>query len=350
MNEPKPQSPRGRGTSFNPSNRFDRLAYSPDPDEPPARVATELFDDHSRSILVENDSPDVGHEVSLNPYRGCAHGCSYCYARPMHEFLGLSAGLDFETKLFVKRNAAELLAETLAKPGYVPRAVLVSSATDAYQPIEKTLRITRACLEVFAESLHPVDVVTKNALVERDADLLAQLARHGAASATLTITTLDAGLQRALEPQASTPEARLRAIRTLAAAGVPVTVNIAPVIPGLTDHELPAILEAAREAGATRAFWILLRLPHALKEIFESWLDEHAPTRKSRVLNSLREMHGGKLYDPKFGKRGRGEGAKAEQIAQLYKVTCARLGYGHGRGELNCAAFRPPRRGQLSLF
>jgi len=348
MTNPHPQSPRGRGTSFNPSNRFDRLAYTPDPDEPPAtRVATELFDDHSRSILVENDSPDVGHEVSLNPYRGCAHGCSYCYARPMHEFLGLSAGLDFETKLFVKRNAAELLAEALAKPGYVPRAVLVSSATDAYQPIEKTLRITRASR---AESFHPVDVVTKNALVERDADLLAQLAEHNAASATLTITTLDAGLQRALEPQASAPEARLRAIRTLADAGVPVTVNIAPVIPGLTDHELPAILEAAREAGATRAFWILLRLPHALKEIFESWLDEHAPTRKSRVLNSLREMHGGKLYDPKFGKRGRGEGAKADQIAQLYKITCARLGYGHGRGELNCAAFRPPRRGQLSLF
>ncbi len=339
-----PHAPRGRGTSYNPANRFVGVAFHADPEDAPDRVPTEYFEDHARTVLTRNDSPDIPLGASLNPYRGCSHGCPYCFARPSHEYFDLGAGLDFETKIFVKRDAAKILREEISKPRYVPEPILISGVTDPYQPVEKELRITRQCLEVLAEFRHPVAVISKSAMIERDADLLAKLAKYRAAKAILSVTSLDADLQRALEPRASTPAARLRAIRTLSDAGVPVFVNVAPVIPGLTDHEIPAILKAAREAGAVGAGWILVRLPFVVKELFEAWLQEHVPTRKARVLHALRSMHGGKLYNSEFGKRMRGEGPKAEQIKRMFEIARARLGYEADPPALSVAAFR--RRGQ----
>lgn len=342
--------PRGRGSSSNPANRFDRLAYSPDPGEEPDGRETLVYLDSSRSIISENESPDVALARGVNPYRGCAHGCSYCFARPFHEYLGLSSGLDFETRLFAKPNAPALLREAFTARGYEPRPLALSGATDPYQPIERRFGITRQCLEVMAEFRQPVCVITKSALVERDVDLLAELARHGAAAVAMSVTTLDADLQRRLEPRASTPRARLGAIRALSAAGVPVSVSVSPVIPGLTDHEVPAILAAAREAGAVSATWILLRLPHAVKEIFEGWLAAHEPLKKEKVLNTLRQMHGGALYDPAFGKRMRGSGPRSEQIEQLFDLHCRRNQLGRGSLTLSSSAFRVPERGQMDLF
>lgn len=352
MADTQPLQPlRGRGAAANPSSRFDRLAYEPDPGQEPAgTVATQVFLDSSKSVIVESDSPDLGIARSLNIYRGCAHGCSYCFARPYHEYLGLGAGLDFETKIFAKRDAPELLRAELSHPRYEPAPVMMSAVTDCYQPVERKLGIARRCLEVLAEFRHPVCVITKSALVERDADLLAQLARDNAAVVVLSITTLDAELQRAMEPQASTPRARLGALRALADAGVPVAVNIAPVVPGLTDHEIPAILEAARDAGATRAAWILVRLPHGVKDIFADWLERHRPLRRDRVLNALRTMHGGKLYDARFGHRMRGEGARAEQIDRLFEIHAKRLGLRGERTPLSVAAFRRANASQMELF
>jgi len=350
MNHEQAQPPRGRGSASNPANRFERLAYEPDAEDGPSPVRTQVFLDSSRTVLTDNDSPDLLIRRALNPYRGCEHGCSYCYARPTHEYLGMGSGLDFETKILVKLDAAELLRAELSRKGYAPEVIALSGVTDPYQPIERKLRVTRACLEVLAECRHPVCIITKSALVERDIDLLSALAQRGAAWVNISVTSLDAGLQRALEPRASTPRARLNAIRALTDACVPVGVNVSPVIPGLNDSEIPAILSAAKEAGAIRASWVLLRLPHALKELFESWLDAHAPLRKDRVLNTLREMHGGKLYDPEFGTRLRGRGPRAEQIARLFQVTCSRVGLSRERFELNAGDFRPPQGGQLDLF
>lgn len=348
---PDHQPVKGRGAASNPSSRFDRLAYEPDPGEEPAgSIPTQVFVDASRSILTENESPDIHLRRSLNPYRGCAHGCSYCFARPYHEYLGLSAGLDFETKIFAKPRAPELLAEEIARPGYEPLPIVMSSVTDAYQPVERQLGIARRCLEVLRDAHHPVAIITKSALVERDVDLLADLARSRAALVLVSITTLDADLQRAMEPRASTPRARLGAIRALSAAGVPTFVNAAPMVPGLTDHELPAILEAARDAGAKGAGWILVRLPHGLKDLFADWLERHVPLRKEKVLNTLRAVHGGKLYDSDWGKRMHGEGPRAEQIGRLFDVHCRRLGLNAEEVELSAADFRAPVRGQMELF
>src|SRR5690606_17272479 len=266
-----------------------------------------LLQDTTRSILAWNDSPDVGFDVGINPYRGCEHACVYCYARPTHEYLGFSAGLDFETRIMVKRQAPGLLEEALAKPSWRPRTIALSGNTDCYQPAERRLRITRRCLEVLAEFRNPVGIITKSYLVARDVDLLAELARHDAAAVVLSITTLRPELQRSMEPRAASPGRRLGAIRVLAAAGVPVGVNVAPVIPGLTDHELPSILEAAREAGASFAGMIVLRLPHGVKELFEEWLGQAVPERKAKVLNRIRALRGGALYDSRFNVRGRGE-------------------------------------------
>lgn len=347
---PAPAIPRGRGTAINPPNRFERLAYVPDPGEAPDGRATDLYLDHSRAVISDSDSPDIGFKRSVNPYRGCAHGCSYCYARPFHEYLGLSAGLDFETKLFAKPNVAALLRQELAKPGYEPLPIALSGVTDPYQPVERTLRLARACLEVLAEHRHPTCIITKSALVERDADLLANLAEHRAALVTITLTTLDAEVQRRLEPRAATPRARIAAMRALAQAGIPVAVNVSPVIPGLTEHEIPAILTAARDAGAVWATWILVRLPHSVKDIFTAWLEHHYPGRKDRVLGALREMHGGELYDPRFGHRLRGEGPRAEQIARIFELYRNRLGYRRELAELNSAAFVRPGGSQTDLF
>ena len=345
---------RGRGASWNPPNRFERLHMErdgwTDPDDPPPD--TVLLGDATRSILSRNESPDVGFDVGVNPYRGCGHGCSYCYARPMHEYLGFSAGLDFETKILVKRDAADLLRRSLSSPRWTPEPIMFSGATDAYQPVERRLRITRRCLEVLAELRNPVIVTTKSHLVTRDVDLLGELVGHRAAAVTLSITTLRPEIQRALEPRASTPARRLDAIRVLTDAGIPVGVNVAPVIPGLTDHELPGILEAAADAGATFASLILLRLPHGVKEVFETWLDQHTPERKDKVLNRLREMRDGKLYDARYAVRGRGEGLWADQLQALFRLTRDRLGLDR-RPELSTEAFRRPTEpvpAQTELF
>lgn len=347
----------GRGTRLNPANRFERLHVerAPDDDEaaPAAEPApTELYRDASRSILAENDSPDVGFRFSLNPYRGCEHGCVYCYARPSHEYLGFSAGLDFERKLMVKTDAPELLRAALAAPRWQPQVVALSGNTDCYQPVERQLRLTRACLEVFAEHRNPVSVITKSALVVRDADLLAPLAADGAAHVNLTVTTLDLDLARRLEPRAATPERRLQAIATLAAAGVPVNVMVAPVIPGLNDHEIPAILERAAAAGARSASWVLLRLAAPLDQLFGDWLERHYPDRVVRVLGRLRSCRGGALNDPRFGKRMRGEGQYAAQLRDLFTLAARRRGLDRPLPPLRSDGFRvPPRAGdQLRLL
>ena len=316
---------RGRGVAWNPPNRFERLHVELEPD-PEIHADTQILRDSSRSILAFNDSPDVGFDVGVNPYRGCGHGCSYCYARPTHEYLGFSAGLDFETKILVKENAPELLRKAISARGWKPQVIALSGNTDPYQPIERKLEITRRCLEVLAEFRNPVGIVTKSRLVTRDLDVLGRLSAHGAAAVVLSVTTLRPELQRAMEPRASTPAKRLEAIRMLAEAGIPVGVNMAPVVPGLTDEEMPAILAAAADAGATFASYILLRLPHGVKDLFDTWLEQHVPERRQKVLNRIREMRGGDLYDARFAVRGRGEGPWADHLRAVFRVTSSRLG------------------------
>jgi DNA repair photolyase len=344
---------RGRGVSHDPPNRFESLNVERDPgcdDDPLPR--TRFFRDHTRDPISTNDSPDVPLDASINPYRGCEHGCVYCYARPTHEYLGFSAGLDFETNIMVKETAPELLRRRLSSRRWIPRPVMLSGNTDPYQPGERRLRITRGVLEVLAEFRNPVHVITKNHLVTRDVDLLAELAAHDAVSVTLSVTTLRSDLQRVMEPRTSVPARRLDAIRTLAGAGIHVGVNVAPVIPGLTDEEMPAILSAAAEAGARSANYILVRLPHGVKELFETWLEQHFPDRKEKVLNRLRSLHDGGLYDSRWGKRKRGEGPYAEQMRSLFEVARRRAGFdGSSGGELSTAAFRrPSATGQTDLF
>ena len=339
---------RGRGTASNPKHRFHTRSFEPDPEEPLPR--TRFLKDASRSIIATHESPDVGFEASVNPYRGCEHGCVYCYARPFHEFLGYSAGLDFETKILVKEEAPELLRKELSSPKWTPKTLAISGVTDAWQPVERRLGLTRRVLEVLAEFRNPVSVITKNHLVTRDADLLGSLAARGAAAATVSITTLDAGLARSMEPRTSTPARRLDAIARLADAGVPVGVNVAPVVPGLTDHELPAILKAAAEAGATFAGHVVLRLPHAVKDLFEAWLARHFPDRREKVLHRIREVRGGGLNDPSFGSRMEGRGAYAEQIHSLFRLGCRKAGLAVDVPGLSTAAFRVPPGPQLTLF
>jgi len=318
---------RGRGTPENPPNRYERLFVEPDPDEdgPGPPIPTEYYRDASRTILAENNSPDIPFRWSLNPYRGCEHGCSYCYARPSHEYLGFSAGLDFETRLMVKEDAPELLRKKLSSRGWKPETISMSGNTDPYQPLERRLKITRRCLEVLAEFRNPVDVITKSALVARDADLLGELAGHGAARAMVSVTTLDADLAGRLEPRAARPERRLEAVRALSDAGVPVGVMVAPVIPGLTDDEIPAILEAAAEAGAHGAAWILLRLPTPVDRLFEDWLEHHFPARKDKVMHRIRQCRAGRVTDARFGRRMRGQGPYADQLGALFSTTARRL-------------------------
>ena len=343
------RSPRGRGAAANPTNRFTTLSI--ELEEPlPEQVPTVYLRDASRSALTRNDSPDVGFEVSLNPYRGCEHGCIYCYARPTHEYLGFSAGLDFETRIMVKEDAPELLRRELSSRSWTPQTVALSGVTDPYQPVERRLGLTRRCLEVLAELRNPVAVITKSALVRRDADLLAELARHEAAIVCLSITTLDPEVAQRMEPRASHPRERLAAIEHLTAQGVPCAVNVAPVVPGLTDHEMPAILEAAAKAGAVSAGYVPLRLPGAVAALFEEWLGEHFPERRDKVLNRIRELRGGRLNDPRFGSRMRGEGIFAEQMRSVFKTYCRRHGLNERKVELSTAAFRRPAGAQLDLF
>ncbi len=352
-----PQAPiRGRGARDDPPNRFERLHLEPEPDgdaDPEATTPdprTQYLRDTARSILAHNQSPDVPFGTSLNPYRGCEHGCVYCYARPGHEYLGLSLGLDFETRIFVKENAAVLLEAELASPRWQPHVIAMSGVTDCYQPIERRLGITRRCLEVLARFRNPVGLITKSRLVVRDADLLAELASHDAAAVTLSITTLDGDLARRMEPRAAQPGARLAAIEALARAGVPVGVNVAPVIPGLNDHEIPAILEAAANAGAGWAAYVLLRLPFGVKQLFTTWLADHFPDRAGKVLSHIREVRGGLLNDPRFASRMRGSGPWADQIADLFQLARRRAKLAPSHPPLSTSAFHPHTPHQLSLF
>jgi DNA repair photolyase len=348
-----PSGPRARGAAENPPNRFERIALERDPDwsdpDEPA-LATQFFRDHSQSIINYNDSPDVGFEASVNPYRGCEHGCIYCYARPFHDYLGFSSGLDFETKIMVKENAPELLRRELSSPKWKPQVIALSGVTDCYQPVERKLKLTRGCLEVLAEFRNPAVVVTKNHLVTRDADVLGELARHDAAAVFISVTTLDTALRKVMEPRTSPPASRLSAIEMLSKAGIPVGVLVAPVIPGLTDHEIPSILTAAANAGAQHAGYVVLRLPHAVAPLFEQWLARHFPERKDKVLNRIRAVRGGNLYDPSFGKRMSGEGIFAEQIGAMFDVACRKAGMAHRRAELSAESFRRPSDRQLRLF
>lgn len=342
---------KGRGASWNPLNRFETLEYVRDDEAEPDENAprTVFMRDPTRTLIATNDSPDIGFEASINPYRGCEHGCIYCFARPTHEFLGMSAGLDFEAKILVKDDAPELLRKELNAKGWEPKTIAISGVTDPYQPIERKLEITRRVLEVLADFRNPVAIITKNHLVTRDLDHLAELSRFNAARVFISITTLDAKLANMMEPRASTPELRLEAVRALAEAGIPVGVMVAPVVPAITDSEMPAILKAAREAGAKWAGFVVLRLPWAVAPLFERWLEEHYPDRKERVLGRIRDLRGGKLYDAKWGVRGSGEGIFAEQLAAIFEITCRRLGLNEEDRGMSTASFRR-RTAQSTLF
>ena len=361
---------RGRGAGANPSGRYDREArvaadenwdfadsgwpadgeggeYGED-SLPPLR--TTVTRDAARSVIARNASPDIGFDQSINPYRGCEHGCVYCYARPSHEYLGLSAGLDFETRLFAKPEAAELLRHELSSPKYACKVIALGTNTDPYQPVERRLGITRSILEVLDACDHPVGIVTKSAGVVRDVDILARMAKRNLAAVNLSVTTLDRKLARAMEPRAASPGKRLEAMRTLADAGVPVGAMVAPVIPGLNDSEMEAILEACAAAGATRASKVVVRLPHGVKDLFKAWLAEHVPARAGHVMTLIREVRGGRENDPRFGTRHTGTGAYAEMLDGRFRAACRRMGLNGDKVVLDTTRFRPPAGRQLNLL
>lgn len=353
---PKPR--KGRGAASNPPGRFERVVREAVvdagmallDDSPP--LATRLMVDRAKQVIATNDSPDLPFDRSVNPYRGCEHGCVYCYARPSHAYLGLSPGLDFETQLFYKPDAAECLERELARPGYVCRPIALGVNTDAWQPVERRLVLTRRLLEVLVRVRHPVSIVTKSALIERDLDLLADLARDELVHVFVSLTTLDEGLARRLEPRAARPAKRLAAIEALARAGVPVGVMVAPVIPVLTDHELEGLLAAARERGACAAAYAVLRLPHEVKELFAEWLANHRPAAAEHVMSRLRSLHGGREYDARFGTRMTGQGIYARLLADRFHLACKRARF-PGMRPLRTDLFAPPKRrdgGQLELF
>jgi DNA repair photolyase len=361
VEEAPPPSPtiHGRSASWNPANRFEKLhvdlgdadVIQIDPtseEEEKPRRETQFFRDLTKTIIARNDSPDVGFETSINPYRGCEHGCIYCFARPTHEYLGMSAGLDFESKIMVKQDAPKLLEGELSSPKWEPKVLVMSGVTDPYQPVERKLRITRGCLEVLAKFRNPVAIITKNRLVTRDIDLLGELASHHAAAVNVSVTSLNPEIQRVLEPRTSSPSARLEAVAALRAAGIPVGVMVAPIIPGLTDHEVPKIVEACARAGAQFAGYTIVRLPWAIAPLFEHWLDEHFPEKKEKVLSRIRHIRNGKMNDARWGFRTKGEGVFAEQIRSMFEVTCRHFGI-NGRPQLSTAAFRRTRE-QLNLF
>lgn len=346
-----PMTIRGRAAVINPGNRFERahLHVLADTLEEEVRknpagrqVRTEVLEDHTRTIINPVNVPDVELKWTINPYRGCEHGCAYCYARPTHENLGFSCGLDFETRIVAKPNAAKLLRKELASPRWRGEAIHFSGVTDAYQPLEKRLRITRQCLEVIAECRQPIRIVTKNRLVTRDIDLLKELAHHQAVNVTFSLTTLNSQLAGKLEPRTSRPADRLRAIRQLTDAGIPTTAMLAPIIPGLNDREIPAILGASAEAGARSAIWLMLRLPYQTKALFVDWLERNLPDSHDRIVGLIRQIRGGRLYDSTYGQRFRGRGPLAEQIGRTFEVFSRRYGLAYGRSTLSSAAFRRP--------
>ncbi|WP_018864441.1 PA0069 family radical SAM protein [Thioalkalivibrio sp. ARh3] len=353
---------RGRGATIQPLARFETTHREPfddgwvGDDEEPRPLRTEVTPEHPRKVLSWNQSPDVPFELSLNPYRGCEHGCAYCFARPAHAYVGLSPGFDFESRLFAKVGAADCLRRELARPAHRVTPLALGINTDAYQPVEREWRITREVLEVLAEARHPVSIVTKSALVERDLDLLGPMAERGLVQVAISVTTLDRALSRHLEPRAAAPQRRLETMRRLSEAGVPVAVLVAPLIPVLTDGELESLLDAAREAGATSAGYVLLRLPREVAPLFEDWLRTHHPLKADHVLQRLREAHGGKLYDSSFGHRMVGAGPYATLLRQRFRLARRRAGLAGRLAELDTTHFRPPaapeadRGPQMDLF
>ena len=364
----KQKTSRGRSATSQVANRFEKTRLELDHDsslndvagEPstadsaglPKRLPTVFLEDQTESIVSENESPDVPFRYSLNPYRGCEHGCSYCYARPTHEYLGMSAGLDFETKVLVKERAVELLRKFLARPKWQAQSLMLSGVTDPYQPVERTKLITRQLLQLLSECRHPVSLITKNALIERDLDILGPMAEQGLVHAAISITTLDAELARDMEPRTSSPEARLRAIHSLSSAGVPVRVMTAPIVPGLNDHEIPKLLEAAADAGASSCGYVMLRLPGSVRPVFENWLAEVRPEATERVIAKIKEVRGGEMSDSQFGRRMRGTGNRADQISALFKVFAKKYGLDGQPTPVRTDLFVPPsdESGQLMLF
>ncbi|MDP2212463.1 PA0069 family radical SAM protein [Phenylobacterium sp.] len=352
------QQIRGRGARTNASSRFEsrKLEAFDDgwtlDDETPAQLQTHVLPDKARTIIARNTSPDVGFDRSINPYRGCEHGCIYCYARPAHAFLGLSPGLDFESRLFFKPDAATLLERELSAPRYAPRVIHIGGDTDPYQPIERQHRATRQVLEVLQRFAHPFTIITKSALILRDADILGDMAARGLARVAISITTLDRRLARSMEPRAATPERRLAAVEGLAKTGVPVVVMFAPAIPSLNDHEMEAVLERSAQAGAVGAGYVALRLPLEIKDLFEEWLATDHPDRAARVMSLVRQMRGGKAYDATFGARMKGQGAVAQMMGQRFRVARRRYGLDRPLPDLDLSAFKvPPRVGdQVDLF
>lgn len=344
--------PHGRGAASNPPNRFESISLERDedwdPEQDPA-PRTRFLRDLSQTIITYNDSPDIPFRASVNPYRGCEHGCSYCYARISHEFLGFSAGLDFETQIMVKENAPELLRGELSSRRWKPQTLAMSGVTDCYQPLERRLQLTRRCLAVLAEFRNPVSIITKNYLVTRDIDLLCELAAHQAVMVHLSINSLDSDLARKLEPRAASPRQRLAAVEALSKAGVPVGVLVAPVIPALNDHEIPSVLSAAKSAGAGWAGTEILRLPLTVAPVFKEWLDHNVPARKEKILSRIRAIRGGKLNDARFGSRMRGEGHFADQISQMFHVACRRANLVEDGPELSTSGFRNTAENQLPL-
>jgi DNA repair photolyase len=345
---------KGRGTAENPANRFDKidivLDHTVDDWSPATQVQTVYLKDSTRRIIAHNDSPDVGFEWSINPYRGCEHGCIYCYARPTHEYLGFSAGLDFETNIMVKTDAPQLLREELNDRKWQPASISLSGVTDCYQPVERKLELTRQCLEVLLDFRNPCGIISKSHLVTRDIDLLRELAELNLVNVYLSVTTLNEDVQRVMEPRAATPKRRLDAIRQLSDAGIPVGVMVAPVVPGLTDHELPAILRACADAGARSAGYVPLRLPFGVKDLFEAWLTRHFPDRKGKILSRISDLRGGKLNDPNFGSRMHGYGIWADQLKTVFDLAKRRAGLDQGMPSVTTDHFRRVDRLQPSLF
>lgn len=364
MAETRPHAVKGRGATFNPENRYRHESRSAVDDgwtgfasdeveeAPPPKTIVTI--QNARTIIARNDSPDIPFDRSINPYQGCEHGCVYCYARPSHAYLDLSPGIDFETKLFAKPNAPALLREELAKPGYRCEPMALGTNTDPYQPIEREWRITRQIVEVLAECEHPITITTKGVLVERDLDLLGAMAKKNLVHVQVSIAMLDKELARKLDPRAPSPQRRLEMIRAIAAAGVPVGVNVAPIIPQLSDKDLEAVLDAAAAAGARAAMWTMLRLPREVKDLFRDWLVQHYPLRAAHVMSLVQQVRGGRDNDPRFGARMRGQGQFADLIASRFEIACKRLGLNQGRGiSLDTTRFRPPRpneAAQLDLF
>ena len=348
-----PHAFKGRGAASNPEGRFESIRHHAEDDgwqhamldEEQPRPRTEVTEERARSVITHNDSPDIAFSTAMNPYRGCEHGCIYCFARPSHSYLNLSPGLDFETKLRAKSNLAEVLRAELSKSSYVPSPINIGSNTDPYQPIEKTWRITRAALEVLAECHHPCTIVTKNAMVERDLDILAPMAREGLVQVFVSINSLDNHLAAKLEPRASAPHRRLKAVRTLAEAGVPVGVLVAPIIPALNDRDMEAVLDQAAAAGASCAGYTVLRLPYELKALFREWLALHAPQRAEHVMSLVQQLNGGKDYDSNFATRMRGQGVFGELLKRRFEVACRRHRFGRARElQLDTSWFVPPRK------